>query len=115
MFPAYLSAVSLALLLVGALIASAPFQKFQRKFLSGRNAQGKLDQAEDIDTTKGRGGPIIIAYDVVRLLGCFAATGLSIASLLSARSANGGGAPPVMYAQIAQCSSMVRSHVSLCI
>lgn len=110
MIPAYLSAVSLGLLLLNALFSSPLFQKLQRTIFSSRSANDQPKQVEpsDIPVAEGHGGPIITAYNVLRLLGCLAVTGLSITSMLLTRS--GGGAPSVVYAQLAQCISMVRSH-----
>lgn len=107
--PACLSAVSVVILLLHAVFASAALQKVWKKVFSGTFINENLKQVHVVNVPEGRSGPIIITYNVARLVGCLAVTGLSIASLVSAYSANPAERSPV---DLAQCVNMVRFQYS---
>ncbi|KZP18368.1 P-loop containing nucleoside triphosphate hydrolase protein [Athelia psychrophila] len=105
--PAYLSVVSVILLLLHAVFASVAVQKVwnRQKVFSGKDIKDNLKQAEVGSVPEGHGEPIIIAYNVARLVGCLAVTGLSIASLVTAYSATPASWSPVNV-HLAECVSM---------
>lgn len=107
--PAYLSAISAVLLLLRAALASAAFKKVWENTFIGRDVEHSLKDPEVGDVPEGHSGPITVAFNVARLIGCLLLTGLSIASLVSAYSAS---YPAIMHIYVAQCISMVRSRSS---